>query len=401
MIDDALKGNNILVRLLTSFVFGLIVFFSYLANAQETFIESASARIAQISGVTIDINETSPPLKPKASGKAFWQWEFSQPGANHLRVQFIPTGFDGLDISASLSFWNQSGRLIRKLATEDIREKRLQWSDAIEGEYVLVTLRVKNPKLETKVEIKRVAVQNETSAALSIIGDDNSENIISYKDNSLVWRLQGPVARLLLIQENLPAWCTGFLISDNMMLTNRHCVRSQTECNDLKVQFNYHLNVTDRITNISQYNCLKFTPELANEMLDYTFIQIEGNPGSKFGKVLLDVDENNVQISDKSELLIIQHPAGAPKKIAQINCTVGNSLVDGIIVKSDFSHTCDTRGGSSGSPVFNAQGVLVGLHHYGFAEGGTWSENRAVLISKIYSDLEEKNISIDGFDFYE
>ena len=52
---------------------------------------------------------------------------------------------------------------------------------------------------------------------------------------------------------------------------------------------------------------------------------------------------------------------------------------------TDFTHTCDSAGGSSGAPVFDAEGHLVGLHHYGFAEAQVqeWTENRAVRLERI------------------
>jgi hypothetical protein len=54
-------------------------------------------------------------------------------------------------------------------------------------------------------------------------------------------------------------------------------------------------------------------------------------------------------------------------------------------IGTDFTHTCDSAGGSSGAPVFDAEGHLVGLHHYGFAEAQVqeWTENRAVRLERI------------------
>lgn len=366
------------------------------AQAQDE-AEVAAPRIAQVTGIVLDVDEPLPPLVVNAEGRAFWQWEFSQPGANYLRVQFQPVGLEGADVSASLSFWDQSGRLVRRLPLEELRNDRLQWSDAVDGDYVLVTFRVANPGPDTRIDIKRVAVQNETSAALSIIGNDDTENIILYKDSPLVWGLQSPVARLLLIQNYLTASCTGFMVSDSVMLTNYHCVRSQLECDDMKVQFNYYMTEYGRIGEVTQRNCIAFDPHLTSEELDYAFIRINGNPGAQFGSISLDAvaGEGAGQAASGNQLLVIQHPAGLPKKIARINCLIAQLPVDGLAPESDFSHSCDTLGGSSGSPVFNEAGVLVGLHHYGFAEGGTWSDNRAIRMTRILANLADKNIQIN------
>lgn len=359
--------------------------------------EPATPRAAQVTGIVLDVNEPLSPLVANVEGRAFWQWEYSHPGANYLRVQFRPVGLDGADLSASLSFWDQSGRLVRRLGLEELRKDRLVWSDAVDGDYVLVTFRVTNPGPDTAIEIRRVAVQNETSAALSIIGDDDTEKIIFYKNSPLVWELQSPVARLLLIQDHLTASCTGFMVSDSMMMTNFHCVRSQLECDDMKVQFNYHETELGRIGEVTQRDCIGFDPQLTSEELDYALVRVEGDPGAQFGTISLDAlaGEAATPPAGGNPVLIIQHPAGLPKKIARTNCMIAELPVDGLAPDSDFSHSCDTLGGSSGSPVFNEAGILVGLHHYGFAEGGSWSENRAIRISKIIGELADRGIRID------
>jgi V8-like Glu-specific endopeptidase len=56
--------------------------------------------------------------------------------------------------------------------------------------------------------------------------------------------------------------------------------------------------------------------------------------------------------------------------------------------KSDIAHTCDTEHGSSGSPLLNLAGSVVGLHHFGVAEGPYWNENRAVRMAEILKNLK-------------
>ena len=306
-----------------------------------------------------------------------------------------PAGFQDQQIAAVLSLWDGSGRLVDKVAIDELARHQAGWSDAVEGDYVLVTLRVTNPAPDTRIIIDRVAVQNETSVALSTVGSDDTEDIIQYRDNPLVWGLQGSVARLLLIQDGLPAWCTGFMIADNVLMTNHHCVRSQAECGDLKVQFNYYVTEAGNKAEISQFNCVGFNVHHASEELDYALIQLAGSPGTKFGMVEFN-HETYDTMSDPpkgSDIIVIQHPAGKPKRIARLNCLIDDIPVDAKRPESDFAHSCDTEGGSSGSPVFDTTGKLVGLHHYGFGEGGVWSRNRATTIANIAADLKARGIT--------
>lgn len=371
------------------------IFSACSAHAQDVTTEPVAVRKAQISGTVLNVDVTTPQLTRSPSGKAFWQWEFSQPGASYLRVHFQPVGFQGQQTSAVLSFWDQSGRLVSKLAIGDLARHRASWSDAVEGEYVLMTLRVKNPEPDTRIIIDRVAVQNETSVALSTVGDDNTEDIIRYRDNPRLWGLQGSVARLLLIQDGLPAWCTGFMIADNVLMTNHHCVKSQTECEDLKVQFNYYVTEAGNKAEISQFNCIGFNPQHASEQFDYALVRLAGSPGVTFG--IVDFNHETYDVTSNllkgSDVIVIQHPAGKPKKIAKTNCLIEDVPVDGRREDSDFAHSCDTEGGSSGSPVFDTNGRLVGLHHYGFDEGGIWSRNRATTLSVIAADLKARGIT--------
>jgi V8-like Glu-specific endopeptidase len=94
-----------------------------------------------------------------------------------------------------------------------------------------------------------------------------------------------------------------------------------------------------------------------------------------------------------SGVIVIQHPAGKPKKIAKTNCLIEDVPVDGRREDSDFAHSCDTEGGSSGSRVSDTNGRLVGLHHYGFDEGGIWSRNSAITLSVIAADLKTRGIT--------
>lgn len=66
-------------------------------------------------------------------------------------------------------------------------------------------------------------------------------------------------------------------------------------------------------------------------------------------------------------LWIVHHPLATDKQISV--CEVVDRSVKGWRNNSgntDFTHQCDTEAGSSGAPVFDSTGRMVGLHHRGF-----------------------------------
>ena len=135
-------------------------------------------------------------------------------------------------------------------------------------------------------------------------------------------------------------------------------------------------------TSARKYDCkFSFDPAKSNEKLDVSIIKLVGNPGDTWGFVNLA----ELQADKNAPLFVIQHPDGKEKMVAEKDCRRSTAVVDGYAPDTDFTHTCDTSGGSSGSPVFDKTGRLMGIYHFGFKEGSVlgWKENRGVRISKI------------------
>jgi len=102
-------------------------------------------------------------------------------------------------------------------------------------------------------------------------------------------------------------------------------------------------------------------------------------------------------------LTIIPHPLYLQKQITR-NCGVVSEKFPEWATQTpgiDFSHNCDTEGGSSGAPVFNSAGQLVGLHHHGHAVNPstrkeTDQDNKAVRIDRILEFLDRNRANNGG-----
>lgn len=231
--------------------------------------------------------------------------------------------------------------------------------------------------------VDKISYEAETGVPFSIWGGENeTRHVHDEAVPEIVHRLMQPVAKLVFQSDALPKTCTGFLIAEDTLLTNQHCINNAEACASLAVVFGYEYGPDNRIRFGEQFTCAGFEPNRSSFELDATLVQLNGSPGLTYGAV--DVAATDAEIA--GPLIIIQHPGGEPKQVSFIACEALQDPVDGRGPETDFTHTCDTAGGSSGAPVFDQEGRLVGLHHYGFAEGQieAWTENRAVKFNRLH-----------------
>jgi hypothetical protein len=112
------------------------------------------------------------------------------------------------------------------------------------------------------------------------------------------------------------------------------------------------------------------SPAEADERLDYAILRVRGTPGARFGAVTIAREPPQV----RDTLFVIGHPEGQPQTLSRKGCQVK------VVQAEEFVHTCDTLGGSSGSPVFSDNTLaMVGLHFAGSSEGNL-GKNMAALL---------------------
>ncbi|MCY7323423.1 MAG: trypsin-like peptidase domain-containing protein [Phormidesmis sp. CAN_BIN36] len=180
---------------------------------------------------------------------------------------------------------------------------------------------------------------------------------------------------------------TGFLVGNGgYLLTNRHVVKEASQLREFSAAFGYE-------TNLDQTERYSFDPNFwkpaQNEGLDYVLLKLQPPNDEQPRKTLQPISlatVDSVTIAPKCSIQdiesfhsagklsdalwqqlrekgfsgdlvnIIQHPEGRSKEIVIFNNELDKLYPDFLVYESD------AQPGSSGSPLFNAQWELIGLH---------------------------------------
>lgn len=233
------------------------------------------------------------------------------------------------------------------------------------------------PPPGTVFAIDQIIRQTSKGTPFSTWGEANEMKPINDPSvPAMISDMRAPVAFLSFIDDGFARSCTGFLIGPQRMITNQHCINSAENCQSMAAVFGYEFGPDQRLKMGPQVGCAGFDEGATNFELDVSVVTLDRAPGDDFGQI----DPVTPGDDLSGALFVIQHPGSSPKQVSFIKCDVAAPVVEGRAPETDFTHTCDTAGGSSGSPVFNADGVWVGVHHFGFADsdGAVWTENRGV-----------------------
>ena len=208
---------------------------------------------------------------------------------------------------------------------------------------------------------------------------------------------------------------TGSLVAPRLLLTNNHVLNALDRAAASTVEFNVEDGLDGRPLTPVVFALAPRDFFLTDPALDFTLVAVGPQTGGDcgpdpFGFNRARQDDDPVLIEEYVN--IIQHPNGQPKQLALRD----NQVVD---LLPDFLHyRADTQPGSSGSPVFNDQWELVGLHHSGVPKrdgqgnilargGGLWSAgmgenqidwiaNEGVRLSRILQRVRDQPMSDDS-----
>jgi hypothetical protein len=175
---------------------------------------------------------------------------------------------------------------------------------------------------------------------------------------------------------------SGFLIKDNLLITNNHVIPDKSAAKRALIEFDYEESEKGLPVIPSPFTLDPESFFITNEKDDFTAVKIVGDANSSFGKLVL----KNQQVKPGDFVNIIQHPGGRYKQIGLYHNVV--TYADDYLVQ----YLTDTEPGSSGSPVFNSQWEVVALHHSGgmLQEPGIQKKmlrNEGIAIGRIIGGL--------------
>jgi N-acetylmuramoyl-L-alanine amidase len=194
---------------------------------------------------------------------------------------------------------------------------------------------------------------------------------------------------------------TGFLVGDNLLLTNHHVLNSIEVARVAEAEFGFEVSPDDllqgRMEGPAQGKRFKLDPQrifvtspATADGLDYTFVWIEDTAARENGHIQMVRASFTARRFDPA--YIIHHPQGRLKEVSLDDTEV-------LRIRSTVIHyASDTDFGSSGAPVFDRNGRLIALHHARNDDQPEQLEdgrithvlNEGIKISAIAIDLENR-----------
>lgn len=319
-------------------------------------------------------------IEGTADGGYVYTAELSSPGATALRVQF--SGFD-LPTGAAVYLYTEQGQVFGPYVGRGPLRNGTFDSNTLAGDSVTLQLRHVGRASERDLRAARFRVTGLGHIRPRLMAGQCSDNASCVQSascvttNNAVNDSKNAVAHMLFRSRGAYYICSGGLINDNdpssdlpLFLTANHCISKGNEASSLENFFQFTGSGCDNESLCqASYNSLRGTfPRTLGATVvstgrnqDYTLLRLaEAAPA---GSAFLGWNENPVAFSNNTNLYRISHPSGAPQSYSEHRVDTSATTCqswprgDRIYSRDTFGAT---EGGSSGSPVVNGGGQIVG-----------------------------------------
>jgi V8-like Glu-specific endopeptidase len=325
-------------------------------------------------------------------GGFVWTAEVQAPGATALRLHLT-----GLDLSrgGELYVYNLAGQAYGPYTGRGPLGDGELYTNTVFGDTLRLQLQAPAGGAAPKLTLADAGVMGARFVApryqpqgVFDAGDvaaiSKASNLCSYnadcvvnaacQSSSVVNTAKDAVAGMLFASGGSYYICTGALIADTntstvvpYFLTAHHCISRASEASSLETYFDYQ-------TTCSNPNCAQpynntgdtvgATIKATGSTSDYTLLQLSSAPATSDGvATYLGWTSAAIANTNNAALYRISHPEGAPQAYTEGVVDTSRSTCRGIS-RGNFIYSRDTvgatEGGSSGSPVLNSSGQIVG-----------------------------------------
>ncbi len=339
------------------------------------------------------------------------------PGGNDIRYlrPHITVSGQANNTRWTLAIHDSEMRVLQTFSDLDFKGRRHAWAAPIPHQELFVTLSdLENAdSISVSIDSLLVVTEKPNNPFYSVQGDDPDNatwralfgNNVGFTHR----RLGESVGMLVIATHPRPLACTGVAVARDLILTNWHCAPTwiattagvvevpeqfwtDEHCSNTIVDFSWDDDSVSR-----DFSCTEVVEK--DEYLDYALLRIA--PDGRDRAVRIARLRSTPRAEDGS-LTLVHHPLADRKQIT-VDCQFGQRKARnswrGNRLQTEFEHICDSEAGSSGAPIFDSEGFVIGLHHLGFDRHKHTcmpidSVNKAVWIDAIIEDLREKNFSI-------
>ncbi|NNB91029.1 trypsin-like peptidase domain-containing protein [Corallococcus exiguus] len=184
--------------------------------------------------------------------------------------------------------------------------------------------------------------------------------------------------------------CTAWLVSNDVVITNNHCVGSASEAVGARVSFNYE----DGIASGSRvwYACDTFIKTWSGD--DMTALRCSAVNGQLPGQVYGFLTVASANAATNATVYVVNQNCDyyTTSSCVPTKKSSPGKVLNGNYSTTDISYDADTLGGSSGSPVISTSThQVVALHHIGIGGNsqGRGTANTGVKATRVKARLAE------------